>query len=238
MAAITVNGVSVSTTGAGGGSISWSHTVSAGTDRFLAVAGGNGDADLATPTMTCTMAGSSVGVISLYDKSHTAWTRTYGFGKVNPATGATTIQLQASATIDQMCGGSTEFNGVHQTIPTGTAVTSSGATGTALTTGSGFAAATTEDVIYGSVMSDSEAGITQGNTLLWERENIASDTSGGAEYTAGTGSSTSLTWTATTTNQNWAAGGIPIKTSTPSGASFFPQFNKPILQGVKRANTY
>jgi hypothetical protein len=138
----------------------------------------------------------------LFDVSGPSWTRVVGKALINPATGADTVTVAFNSQFpDQICGGSTEFNNVHQTVPVGTANTGNGNTGTALSTGN-VTGAGTSDLLYGAVMSDSEAGITQGQTLLWERENIQGDTSGGAQYRTGTGSALPLTWTATTSGQN------------------------------------
>lgn len=141
---------------------------------------------------------------------------------LNPtATTADVVVTKTGAGNAVIGAGATRLTGVDQGTPTGTAATASGSSATA----SVAVTAASDDVTVGAIGSDSEGGITETGTLLWEVENIGSDISTGGQYYT-TGNPT-VQWSQS--NTGWAVSGVALKAAGGAAATFW---DKPIGRGL------
>lgn len=105
-------------------------------------------------------------------------------------------------------------NGAHQTVPFGTPVTG-GATDQSNTI---TVLSATDEIIVSSTGTDDQTGITAGKTQLYQETGIGSDSTQGAQWTAGA-ASVAMAWTQDI--DNWASCGVGIK-PVASSASVVP----------------
>ncbi len=109
------------------------------------------------------------------------------------------------------------------------------ATDGALATNTGSTAnpsVTVPDSVSGDIVAsllstdESTTATTENGTLIWEDENVNSDTSYNCQRQVASGASTVCSWSTTSTGQKWAAVGVAIKPLAV--ASVPPQLGKSI----------
>lgn len=76
------------------------------------------------------------------------------------------------------------------------------------------AASQSGDLVVAVVSNDNESGNTvQANSLIFEAENVGSDTDHSSQYTTASGANTVMAWTQSGSGNGWAASGIPVPIS-------------------------
>jgi hypothetical protein len=210
-ASITVGSTASNSYTNGSDPITFSYTVAAGSDRLLFVVVGHGGNPIANCSITSvTYNGDSL--TEAWDVDDANWTRNEGWYMVAPDVGTANIVVDIDNSFNcfQQAIGATTFTGVNQVTPIDTPNTNSSS---ANNTPSVTISSAVGDVVIAGVSTDSEGGITEGGSLLWEIEALVTDTSFGAQYYSGA-SSVNATWTAV--QNGWAAGGVSLN---PAGGS-------------------
>lgn len=193
----------------------FTYAVSAGSNRVLVLFVCIGDTQL-TETNTASYGGQAGTQITGYLQTDANFVLVKAFYWNEAAIAAasnTTFTLSNWTSvniIDQLVTGAAAFSGVDQATPFGTVVSATGTTGTTASTGSITCPA--NGLVIGSIATDSDNTLTEGQTLLFEVQNVGADTCHGAEYRSTTGA---LTWTVAN-NFPWAVAGVPVN---PSGAA-------------------
>lgn len=162
-------GPSSAGTGSATSPLTWSHTVTAGSNMALIAGCSLGASSVGTGfTMTATYNG--VAMTSLGIKIGAGGN---GLAQVwilvAPATGAAhnvVITKTVGGTIISLTGGSMSFSGVNQTTPTGTLVTTSGSTGT--TASASVTGTTTGNQIFAVAAVGSAITTATTGTLRWK----------------------------------------------------------------------
>lgn len=73
------------------------------------------------------------------------------------------------------------------------------------------AASQSGDLVVAAVSNDNEGGNTvQAGSLIFEAENVGSDTDHSSQYVTATGANTVMAWTQSGNGNGWAASGIPV----------------------------
>lgn len=188
----------------------WSHTVSSGAN-FLVVVAGCGDDTTADRNITgVTFGGQSLTQLAQVDDA--SWLNCEMWYLANPTVSTNDITVTyAGAGVLQMGGGGVNFSGVDTASPWGTPVTAigSGTTATVDVTG-----VNSGEWTIGGIASDAEGGITETGTLLWEVQNVGSDTSYGSQYKTSTGT-VAMSWTQASTG--WTVVSAALKPSGGGG---------------------
>ena len=208
--AVTPAGTPTSTTnGAGATSLTVSFTVPPDGDLLAVsvhrgVSGGSGNATSVTyNTDPCTAIPSA-------SASDGGWPQVSGWGRIAPDVG--TFNVVANFDVaNQAAVIACAWAGAHQVTPFGTAANANGSAGPATVN----AASAVDGVVYGALMSDSEAGVTPSGTEIFETAPIGSDTIGAAQYYPGTGSPVAVTWTQPGTG--WAVFAVGIQPAAGAG---------------------
>jgi hypothetical protein len=206
--AISIETGTSSTSGTGVTTLAWSHTVGSGAN-FLIVTIGFGDANLSERTASSVTFGAQ-NLTKLSDADDANWVSAEIWYLANPTVSTNTITVTCSSS-DQVGAGAANFGGVDTTTPWGTPVTASGSSTTATVN---VTSVNSGEWTIGAIGSDSETGITESGTLIWEIENIWSDTSAGAQYKTTTGTVT-MSWTQA--NTGWAVLAVALKPSGGGG---------------------
>lgn len=189
----------------GNNGITWSHTCGAGANK-LAVLWGCGISAGSVPGFTATYNGVSMTrQVTAFDGSFCG---VQGFYLDTPATGsALNIIVKNSGDVGsyQMTAVGISFNEATSGAPQTGTNTATSANGSVTVVGS-----VSGDIVIGAIMSDlgPTGTTTEGQTLIFEDEDINADTDYNAERTDAVGASTVLSWTHSSTN--WAAVGMAI----------------------------
>lgn len=172
-----------------GTSVSWSHTCT-GSNRILIVGAAVGclsDAITTTATyngVSMTSVGSRVLTNNQVNSGYVQM-----WSLIAPATGANTVQITASASVDAFSAGSTSFTGVDQTTPLGTPATAFGSS----TTASVAVAGTTSGNMIVDAACLGSAFSSSGQTRRWQRNtNTTTGAGNGAGSTAAAGGSVTM----------------------------------------------
>jgi len=193
--------------------LSWNHTCS-GLNRYLFVSMGTTSATAGTISG---VTHNGVAMTNLWDKAAPSPSlRSSGWGLINPATGSQTIVATISGVADGFTGVSNSYTGVHQSVPTGTAVTDSLQTGTAASVT--VSATPGNLVVDGAAIGNASSGIAAANGQTprgaqnlvpsGEHDNRTGELAAIASTTIG------WTWTGST---DWAIGAIELKSAnTPT----------------------
>jgi hypothetical protein len=198
---------SISSATGTGSSVSWSHTVGAGSDRILVVGISKRKNDKTTNNITYggvggfTQVGSQIG--SGTDHGVEIWY------KLAPAVGTANIVVTLSGNVNAAIG-AISFIGVNQTTPTGTFA---GAGGTDASPIVNVSSAGGELVLGVLSISGDHGGITAGGgqTVRWSGSTGTGDSNEyGAGDTAPGASSVTMSWSAVVANK-WAVGGVSLK---------------------------
>ncbi len=158
---------------ANGGTLTFSHTPGAGSNRLLLVAvsvGNTGVSDEAAPgTVTSVTFGGTA--MTLVNTSYSGIAvRTYIYRLVNPGSAAANVVITIGTKTSGVIASATTFTGVNQTTPLGTGV-GFGHTGT--TNLSGSVTSAVGELVYSSVAIDEYVNVqqsvttTSGQTQLW-----------------------------------------------------------------------
>ena len=204
--AITSNGTVTSTQTTGATSLTWSHTVSAGSNRVLVVELALDG--LGAPASSVTYGGVALTQIGRGTGNHAVelW------ALINPTVGTANVVASFSGTT-AAAGGASTFNGVAQTIGTafGTFVSATGTGTTASVTASSAAGEQVIDVLYWRNSPATSATPGAGQTSYWSQTN--STMGGGATLEAGAASvvmssnlSGSVQWEIAAVSMKTAAG--------------------------------
>lgn len=152
----------------------WSHTVGSGSNRFLRVCLGYRAGTARTITGVTFNSVAMTHIASAFLEVNEGFGNKFGvdmWGLVAPDSGAHNIVITASAATDELLGGADSWTGVHQTTPTGTAVTGTGTTSTPsinVTVGTG-------EVAVAALSGYPDTGFGTGNT---ETANISGTVTG------------------------------------------------------------
>ncbi len=143
------------------------------------------------------------------------WNHTAVARLIAPATGSNTLYGAVNSQVDQMAIGGATWTGVHQTTPLGSPVTNTGVSGTAtvdISSASG-------EVVVDAVATDANVSITKdaSQTIIWEQEAIANDTSDGQSYEAGAATVT-MSW-ALSESTGWVIMAVAIKPAAGAGVA-------------------
>lgn len=173
---------------------SWSHTCT-GSNRLLVVGvavGANPSTGITTSATYNSVAMTSIG--TQQSGTGSAFGYIQMFSLVAPATGANTVAVTTSATVDALSAGSVSFTGVSQTTPLGTPVTAAGSSITPAATVTGTTAGNM--VIDAACCGSAFSADTQ--TLQWRRNTNGNTGAGnGVQTTAAAGGSVAMSHTAT-----------------------------------------
>jgi len=215
--AIVFDADASSQTEAGGSSLTYSHTVGAGTNTIIvaqpcildAIAG-------ASSISTVTYNGTGMTVVPSSTLAYTLL-GTYDitiahYGLVAPATGAHDVVVTASENCDQISCGSHSWFGVHQSASFGTANT---ATGTDASPTADIASAVGEVVVASvSALEASEGSFASADTQRWLQGSPSGLTIQGGESQTGAASVT-MNWTgAMGGGFEWGVSGVSLKSAT------------------------
>ena len=176
--AITSNGTVTSTQTTSAASLTWSHTVSAGSNRVLVVE--LAIDGLGAPASSVTYGGVALTQIGRGTGNHAVelW------ALINPTVGTANVVASFSGTT-AAAGGASTFNGVAQTIGTafGTFVSATGTGTTASVTASSAAGEQVIDVLYWRNSPATSATLGAGQTANWSQTNTTMG--GGSSLEAG-----------------------------------------------------
>lgn len=147
---------------------------------------------------------------------------------VNPDTGAHNVVVNwQDGSNDVNFTGISSWNGVDATVPLGTAVTNSGASGN----GSVVVSSAAGEIVAGVIMVEEALGadVASGDTQLFEIDNADFLVANGAQQNGA--ASVTLDWTLTSAS-GWAANGVPLKPAGGGGGG--PTITYPMLErGVR-----
>ncbi|MGB2713506.1 MAG: hypothetical protein WBC51_04960 [Vicinamibacterales bacterium] len=203
-------GSSSSSSSSSTGSLVWSHTTVAGTDMLVVTAGTGTSGPASGRTVTAVSFGAqSLTEVpsSAGDDGNFCRSAIWYLIAPNITTADITVTIGTSS---QVAAGATNFSGVHQTVPFGTAAVNGGSSTTAsvaVTAGSG-------EVTVGAIGSDSGSGITPTGTQLWEVENVNGDTSHAGQYYTTT--NPTVQW-GQAEDTGWAVSGVAMKAAAGGG---------------------
>lgn len=199
----------------GGTTLSWSHTVGAGSDRALVV--GLSMTSVTGPN-TVTFNGVSMTSIGATDGTNI---RSEQFILVNPPTGAFTVAVTLFSNSRCLQGFGDSYTGVRQTGSTGTFAGASGNSNAPSAVVTSSPGEIVLDVV-GQQRTNLVEGLTVGAGQTTRGEDVCTDTvvwlHAGASEEAGAGSVT-MSWSSDATDV-WAAQGVPLRPSP--GASDTP----------------
>lgn len=182
-------------------SFTFAHTCT-GTNRFLLVHVSL-RRTLGVSVSSVTYAGIDLGAALGFTSNSDDTRRVHIYGLAAPASGANNIVVTLSASEAAICGG-ISFTEAHQTTPTGTYASATGASGNAsVTVTSGV------DEFVADVLSDVSGTWTvgAGQTQRW---NTAVGTTTGAGSTEPGAASVVMSWTAGVSDR-WVIGGVSVK---------------------------
>lgn len=177
--AVTVDAVSPGSTAAVNGgvtTVSWSHTVGAGSNQALYVAAiiGFSPADTTHATATATYNGVAMKSVGKVKSNNMEWGWVEVFRMLAPPAGAHTVAVTCSTTAHSLIAGGISLNGVDQTTPNGPIGTNNFGNGTTATTAAIASSST------GLVIAASSAGSGFSSTTGTARFSLNDDTAGGA----------------------------------------------------------
>ena len=192
-----------------GTTISWSHTVGAGSHSFLYVSLA-GAATTGAASATCTY--NSVSMTFLASKIDGGnGDAVAAFKLVNPTTGTNTVSCTWGATISTLIGQSSSWFGVNQVTPNRTPFTANN--------GGSAALSPTAVVVSNAVANDVVLDTTQvfvnpiavgsGQTTRFLRNNVGGNNWGFGNSSEGASGSTTMSWTYSGT-RFWAAIGVAL----------------------------
>lgn len=210
--------------------LSWTHTVNAGTGRALVAEIAVGAS--ADTGCSVTMKDGTTVMPRLAVK-HTN-NQTAGFLEVhtlvNPPTGANSISVTVTGcSPKELTGGSESFQGVDQTTPFGTPATNAGASGSASVT-TPVPAGTDRVAAFAANGSGITSASSNGKFIANRDNNTGAGNSAGA---APVGTTSSITETWTVASDWWAAIGVPVNgTGTPPPPPSAPTVNTEAATGV------
>ncbi len=195
--------------------LSWSHTVPSGTNMLIVIAGA-GNTTLDNRSVSgITFGSANLSVISGAVADDGNFEHVELWYLVNPTNGTDTITVTYIAANLQRAAGASNFSGVDVSgTPFGTAFTSSGSSVSPSVNVTGVNAG---EYTLGGIASDSESGITESGTILWEQENVNTDSSFGGQYFTSSGT-VSVSWT-NAINTGWAVAAVAMKPSGSGGGS-------------------
>ncbi|MBS1213614.1 MAG: hypothetical protein H6R26_2231, partial [Proteobacteria bacterium] len=202
-AAITANGTFTSAQTTGATSLTWSHTVAAGTNRALFV-------ELAIDGLGAAVTSVTYGGVALTQVGRGTGNHAIEIWRlISPAVGTANVVANFGGTTPA-AGGATTFNGVLQSTPTGTFVSATGTGTTASVTVTSAAGDLVIDAQYWRNTSANMVGA--GQTLQWSASNATM--LGGSTSEAG---ATSVTMTGTCgASSQWEIGAVSIRASPVS----------------------
>jgi len=192
-------------------SLTWSHTVGAGTNMalFAAADTGMGTADL-TVTTTATYNGVAMTSIGRCAANGSGSGYAELFMMINPPSGAHNVVVTVNKSITSIVGGSVSFSGVHQTQPYRNANTAYGnSTSMSLTIPS-----QTGNMVLSSASCGSAISAT-GNTQRW-LDNFSTLSGGGCAAMASASGASTVTMTHTLTSDFWGIIAIDVVADTAS----------------------
>ena len=191
-------------------SLVWSHTTASGTDMLIVTAGTGRSGAASGRTITAVSFGAQSFTevpSSAGDDGNFCRSAIWYLLSPNITTADITVTITSES---QAAAGASNFSGVHQTVPFGTAANAGGSGTTAsvaVTAGSG-------DYTIGAIGSDSGSGITETGTSLWEVQNVNGDTSHAGQYYTTT--NPTVQW-GQAESQGWAVSGVAMKAASGGG---------------------
>jgi len=217
----------------GNNGITWSHTAGT-TATKIAVLFGSGISNASLITFTATYNGVSMTrQVTAHDGSFCGMQGFY-LDLSSPDGAAHNIVVKNTGDVGtyQMAAIGISFTGAATGAPqTGTNSNSGSANGSVTVAGSANG-----DIVIAGIMSDlgPTGTTTEGQTLIFEDENINSDTDYNAEKTTASGANTAMSWTHSSTN--WAAVGMAIAGTGGGATVTYPQLERFGFRGESRGN--
>ena len=201
-------------------SITWAHTVGVGANKLVALVG-NGLGDTVANRQVSTMTYNGVAMTEAVDSNAATWASSSIWYLDSPtADGAPhNIVVTWAATQSQKAGVGISFTDAA----TGVAAVGENTASTAnpsLT----IVDSQSGDICVSVLFSDTgpDATTTEGGTLLFEDEDIESDSDFSAQRQTATGASTVCSWTCSDTANPWAVCGMAVRAAA-GGADAIPQ---------------
>jgi hypothetical protein len=209
-AAISVDSVATAVSASQVTSLSWSHTVGAGSNQILIVGISFRDGNVSASGVSLTTASvpqalTRIGFINAGGSQN----RTELWYLLAPPTGVGTVAVSMSAS-KMITAGSISFNGVNQSTPLGTFVSATAQSTAASVT----VASATGQVVIDTVTANGDAVSLAVGALQTQRWNLFSST-GDAGSARGAGStepgaaSTTMSWTLGV-SKPWSIGAVPL----------------------------
>src|SRR2546427_236510 len=186
-------------------SLTWSHTVAAGSNRLLIVGISTTDSTCCTTTHD-SVTYNTVQTMTKISEVTGGSDKVSIWKLVDPATGANNVVVTLSAPTN-VKGGAPSWSNVDQTTPVGTAATNTWSSNFPSVTVASAAEEVVHDTIGANVDQD-EGAVTVGAGQT-ERWNIRTSHTGGGSTEVGAASVT-MSWTMVK-NTSWAIVGVPIK---------------------------
>ena len=196
-----------SATLSGPGTLSWSHTVAAGSDRCLVI----GYSDYGWITNATNVTYNAVAATSVSTATNGNGPVASLWRLVAPDTGANTVSMDVTSQVTSS-GGAVSYTGVDQTTPFGTAATATGAS----TTPSVVVSSASGELVVDALSSGGNtptAGAGQTSRIALANFFGMSEEAGAASVT--------MSWTTDTSNE-WAIVGAPLKAAA-AGSSILRQ---------------
>lgn len=216
--ALSIETSSSATPNIAGSSVTFSHTVTSANLLVTQPVAGN------NPTRTfSSVTYNAVGGVNKGRDNNANFEAAEIWVHATPPTGAHNVVATASGTCQITCG-CTGFIGAD-TASFGTFASAKSTTTSAPAV---TVVSATGEIVVAVVASDANATITEGGSLLWERQAVDGDSSfGGQSYNGA--ASVNATWTASSPDVGWVAVGISIK---PAAAGTL------LIQGKTITNQY
>lgn len=212
---LSVDAVSHATaTAAGANTLTWSHTCAASANKlvveFTSAAGILADRTASGATY------NGVAMTSKGAADDGNFERVEQWELNSPTTGANNVVVSfGTGTGIQISGGGISFIDAHAT--SGTASTNTNTTTNPSVT---VADSASGDIVVSVVATDNATGTTtEAGTLVWEDEDVASDSDFSCQRQAASGANTVCSWTNSGSGDGWAVHGFAVKPAAGGGSA-------------------
>ena len=214
---VTFDAVGPSSSGAssaGSTTLTWSHTIGAGSTRWLRIdiaVGQNPEGGIAVDAVTFN--GVAASFIAQRHSNDQAAGFIESWGLVAPASGTHTVSVTLSGAAWTIIGGSRSYDGVDQTTPYRNATSAAGNSALASVT----VASASGNMVGDAVAAGRSLG-TSNQTSRWLR-NVNGDTGAGNAAAADADGASSVSLTRTVTSDWWASIGLDIVAAGGGGST-------------------
>lgn len=190
-----------------GTTLTWAHTCGASANKLVVLATGASGDSAARNITGVTYNSVALTFVGAQDDAN--FTNAEIWRLNSPTTGSSqNIVVTYGGTLVDCAGGAISFNesASAEGSPTGATNTTNNPSVTVADTASG-------DIVVSVLVSDigPVGTTTEGGTLIWEDEDVASDTDSNAQRQVASGANTVCSWTSASGGNRWSAVGVAIK---------------------------